>query len=467
MNTYEFVTENGIELQVDVYRGADSHRRADGAEQQASVLYFHGGGLLCGTRDDLPSQYLETFTAQGYNVYCFDYPLAPECAIGQIHEAAVSCLKWYLAQGGGPYYLFGRSAGAYLALYLAHRARLAGLPAPAGILSFYGYPGLLVPEFTKPSAYYKKFLPMDASIVERLTDKSGRPVTYGPLKDRYLLYVYARQTGKWTELLGGNPDQYSLTPEDLSLLPPAFLTASSTDQDVPFGCSKRMARQIPGSLFHPVYNLEHDFDRDTGRPEGREAYALALEWMKGRQEALAGRQEALEQITYAGPADVDSIYKIMTAAKARLENPDWYCIDTPEYIRSYISPGFSSTKNQGFTLKALVNGTIAGFLIVRCPGAEPDNLGSFLDFTPQQLEQTVHMESAAVLPAFRGRSLQKKLLARAEDIVRGSGGRYLMATVHPENRSSLNNFLKLGYETAATLTMYGGLPRHILLKRLR
>ncbi len=459
MNTLEFTSTQGIPLHVDVHRAQESRR------VQAGVLYFHGGGLLCGTRDDLPSQYLEMFTAQGYDVYCFDYPLAPETPIGQIHESALSCLKWYLEQAGGPYFLFGRSAGAYLALYLAHSARLAGLPAPMGILSFYGYPGLLIPEFSKPSAYYNKLLSMDSSIVDRLTDKSGRPVTYGPLKDRYLLYVYARQTGKWQELLSGDaahveaaesPANFSLTPEDLALLPPAFLTASSTDQDVPFGCSKRMARQIPGSLFHPVYNLEHDFDRDTARPEGREAYAKALEWMYAQQ----------ERIVLADYEDVDVIYGIMADAKARLKNPDWYCIDTPEYIREYIAPEFPHTKKQGFTLKALAGNTICAFLIVRYPGMEPDNLGRYLDFTPLQLEQTAHMESAAVLPAFRGRSLQKRLLAQAEAYVRDSGGLYLMATVHPDNRSSLGSFLALGYEVATTQHMYGSLLRHVLLKRI-
>lgn len=475
MNTYEFTTADGIALHVDVHCAAEDGQHASVTRPLASVLYFHGGGLLCGTRDDLPSQYLEMFTAQGYDVYCFDYPLAPESTIGQIHDAAASYLKWFLKQAGGPYFLFGRSAGAYLALYLAHTARLAKLPAPVGILSFYGYPGLQVPEFSRPSPYYNKLLSMNDSIVDRLTDKSGRPVTYGPLKDRYLLYVYARQTGKWLELMMGREQtemvqeslvpagtaqdalsRYSLTPEDLALLPPAFLTASSTDQDVPFGCSKRMARQIPGSSFHPVYNLEHDFDRETSRPEGREAYAQALKWMAGRQ----------EQIVQADYGDVEAIYEIMADAKARLKDPDWYCIDTPEYIRKYIAPEFMRTKNQGFTLKALVNGTIAGFLIVRYPGQEPDNLGCYLDFTPQQLEQTAHMESAAVLPAFRGRRLQKKLLDHAESYVRDSGGMYLMATVHPENRSSLGSFLDLGYEVAASLTMYGSLPRNIMIKRL-
>ena len=39
-----------------------------------------------------------------------------------------------------------------------------------------------------------------------------------------------------------------------------------------------------------------------------------------------------------------------------------------------------------------------------------------------------------------------------------------MATVHPENRFSLENFLLEGYEVKATVRRYGGLLRHVLLK---
>lgn len=52
---------------------------------------------------------------------------------------------------------------------------------------------------------------------------------------RYSIYIYARQTGCWPELLGTPEDiaRYSLSEEDFALLPPGFFTASSGDQDVP------------------------------------------------------------------------------------------------------------------------------------------------------------------------------------------------------------------------------------------
>lgn len=277
MYTDHFTTENGILLNVDCHLTSLQRR-------ETAILYFHGGGLLYGSRNDLPSSYLELFLSQGYDVLCFDYPLAPESSIDQIHIAVLSCLKWFLGNHHQNYYLFGRSAGAYLALYLAHSARITGLPAPLGILSFYGYPGLLIPEFSVPNANYAKLHLIDESAIKQQAAHSDAPVTNGPLNERYFLYVYARQSGKWIEMLCNHTSKesaslYSLTPEDLALLPPTFLTASSSDHDVPFGVSKRMARQIPNSHFHPVYHLEHDFDRNTSRPESQEVYKAALKWM--------------------------------------------------------------------------------------------------------------------------------------------------------------------------------------------
>lgn len=107
-------------------------------------------------------------------------------------------------------------------------------------------------------------------------------MTSGPIENRYSLYVCARQNGDWPLWLVKNEEelyQYSLCEKDLALLPPVFLTASTSDEDVPFRISKKMATVISSSLFCPVYYLEHDFDRDIGRIEGREIYEKCICWM--------------------------------------------------------------------------------------------------------------------------------------------------------------------------------------------
>lgn len=44
---------------------------------KACILYFHGGGLLYGHKDDLPDGHLRLLTQAGYRIISFDYPLAP------------------------------------------------------------------------------------------------------------------------------------------------------------------------------------------------------------------------------------------------------------------------------------------------------------------------------------------------------------------------------------------------------
>lgn len=249
---------------------------------KGNLFYLHGGGLVFGTSGDLPVLYRDMFLSAGYDLYLLDYPLAPESPLTEILDAVHASVRYLLAQAENkPYFLFGRSAGAYLALMEARR--LSGsAQIPAGVLSFYGYRGFLLPEFNRPAPAYTRLPAVDPETVRRLT--GGSWLTEGPMAWRYSIYVYARQTGTWPAFLGAPEilSRCSLTDEDLAQLPPGFFTASTGDQDVPFRESKQLAARVPGSRFLPVYYLEHDFDRDTTKKEGPQAYREAIAWMDSR-----------------------------------------------------------------------------------------------------------------------------------------------------------------------------------------
>lgn len=257
------------------------------------VIYLHGGGLVFGTRKDLPGQYQELFLAAGYDLIALDYPLAPESDLAEIQDAVHTAVLFLLShpqlcgyEDFPPFFLFGRSAGAYLALCEAKRlgrngiSDTAKLPKLMGILSFYGYHRLSLPEFTKPIPYYRQFLEVTRENILPLI--GDRFLTDGPVTERYSIYIYARQSGSWLSFLckGTDPADYELSDEDLALLPPCFFTASTGDQDVPFRESKSMAALVPESAFYPVYFLPHDFDRDISCEESRLVYQAALEWMQ-------------------------------------------------------------------------------------------------------------------------------------------------------------------------------------------
>lgn len=165
-------------------------------------------------------------------------------------------------------------------------------------------------------------------------------------------------------------------------------------------------------------------------------------------------------ISFAKESQIDQIYSIMTAVSAQMEHPEYYVIDDRDYVARHIS-------QEGFTLLWSEDNTVAGFLIIHLPTpSAPSNLGHDLSFSPLQLQGVAHMESAAVLPQFRGHGIQKKLLSAAENSLRAQGFRYSLCTVHPDNLPSLQSLLSLGYQVSATKLKYGGKLRHIMQKEL-
>lgn len=267
--------------------GVTCHRPSPEQNRRSAVLYFHGGGLFYGERDDLPEIYREAFLSAGYTLFCFDYPLAPETPLSGIHRAVLDCAKWFLSEECAQnefssYFLFGRSAGAYLALILSKQLHgFAEFPAPAGILDFYGYYDLHDAFFSMPCRYYEGLPAVSNAVADKLISDS--PITAGPKALRFSLYVYARQTCGWLRLLGAGGqdlDLFSLSPEDIAHLPPLFITASSGDQDIPMRISKTLSRTAPTVRSKWIYYLEHDFDRDVQNPAGMSTYQNCLSWME-------------------------------------------------------------------------------------------------------------------------------------------------------------------------------------------
>lgn len=278
MNTFSFPFD-GTTISVD-FHAAD-------AAAKAVILYYHGGGLFYGRRDDLPDAYIRQFTQAGYHLLCLDYLLGPECPLSQIHRSVCAGFEWFLRSrdtvlgvGTLPFVLFGRSAGAYLALTLAHRLTLRGGAVPRGLLAFYGYYNFGHPFFQNPSPHYAS---LPAIPAHELPDFTSAPrLSSASIDTRFYLYVYARQSGRWAAMLdpdGSSAQAWSIPEDALSQLPPTFLTASTADQDVPFSYSKKMSARIPVNEFLFFHGLEHDYDRDPLRPESQALYRRCLNWL--------------------------------------------------------------------------------------------------------------------------------------------------------------------------------------------
>ena len=160
------------------------------------------------------------------------------------------------------------------------------------------------------------------------------------------------------------------------------------------------------------------------------------------------------KIEYATLEDLPIIMHIMHTALGLVEDKSWYAVDGEEFVAKCI-------EGQGFTLKAIVDEKIAGFLTVRYPWKEDDNLGDYIGLSENEKMYVAHMESAAVLPEYRGLRIQNQLMAKGFELLKETEYKYVMGTAHPDNVFSVNNFLKLGYEIVADVKKYGGLRRYV------
>lgn len=249
-------------------------------ETKATILYFHGGGLLYGNREDLPDLHLQTLTQAGFSIISFDYPLAPAAKLDTILQDVVESVHWYLKKERPvtlPYFLWGRSSGAYLCLLAAANGKLD--PAPSGLLSYYGYGFLCDNWYQEPSSFYKTLPPVYETCL------SGTPKALhcqGDLDTHYSIYVYARQTGKWKDLIYEGREKYFFLNYSLrakeNLPCPLFCAHSTGDPDVPFQeflalCNRYNPKRFIAST------KEHDFDRNTDNPQTKKLLEESIQFL--------------------------------------------------------------------------------------------------------------------------------------------------------------------------------------------
>lgn len=167
------------------------------------------------------------------------------------------------------------------------------------------------------------------------------------------------------------------------------------------------------------------------------------------------------KLRLADSSDVAEIYNMMKTVYDGLENKELFVCDDMEFVKLHI-------QEKGFIVVACEeNGDMAGCFIFRYPGLDEDNLGRDIGLEDSCLTKVVHMESAAVMPKFRGLRLQYKMLKFGEDCIDKEKYRYFLATVSPDNPASAKTLEKAGFENIITKKKYGGLLRMIYCKYLK
>ncbi len=95
-------------------------------DPRATVLFFHGGGMICGTERTGLDALLEWVEQLGIAVVSVGYRLAPEHPYPAAADDGMAALRWLAPRAEGPLVIAGMSAGAGIAAGLALRARDEG-----------------------------------------------------------------------------------------------------------------------------------------------------------------------------------------------------------------------------------------------------------------------------------------------------------------------------------------------------
>lgn len=247
-------------------------------ENAPLLVYIHGGGLLWGSRDELSSEMIQLYTSNGYALFSIDYRLAPETKLAEILEDIHDALLWIQTEGPRMFSIdperigvIGSSAGGFLALCTGVFKN-----KPRAIVSFYGYGDITASWAAKPSQFYRQKDLVTKQIAENLI--SDQIITEGTVEDRFLLYLYARQSGEWIqEITGLNPLhqkeqllQFSPVHNITKDYPPVLLLHGTQDMDVPYEQSVFMRaaliKQKVKTKLITIPNGEHVFDKDFHNP---------------------------------------------------------------------------------------------------------------------------------------------------------------------------------------------------------
>lgn len=159
--------------------------------------------------------------------------------------------------------------------------------------------------------------------------------------------------------------------------------------------------------------------------------------------------------------DFDKISKLQDISLKNLERQD-FCIElTKDELKALLTEG------RGFSYGIFVNQTLISFYSILFPNKD-EYLGKDVGLTTQDMGICANLEITHTLNNYQGNKLQKLLCELCLEEIKKNHPhiKYIMATIAPENYSSMASTLCFNVYAFILKNKYDNLKRYILLKDL-
>ncbi|HZY20487.1 MAG TPA: GNAT family N-acetyltransferase [Ramlibacter sp.] len=163
------------------------------------------------------------------------------------------------------------------------------------------------------------------------------------------------------------------------------------------------------------------------------------------------------QLRLLAPQDVPLVLALREEVLAGLADPDLYVREDDEeaFVRAHIGADPTSS---GETIGVFDGSRLAAYAMLGLPSPDhPDNLGRVL----ARGRDAANIASCMVRPGYRGRGLQRTLLAARFSLAQAHGKVVCVAMVSLHNHASRHNLLREGMRIA-WVGQLGGLRRQLL-----
>lgn len=189
---------------------------------------------------------------------------------------------------------------------------------------------------------------------------------------------------------------------------------------------------------------------DTGMVKRHEASSCRM-----AEEAKYSRFD----MKFLQAGSLPDLLSLQNVIAANLPCPEIFMLHDEKYIQEifrYERSVIGVTNEEG----------LIAYSIIRIPGLADDNLGNDLFLPEGELMKVVHLQAAAVHPAYRGNGLQRKLAAAHLHVIEELGYEHVCCTVSPKNPISLANILSCGLVIEGLRPKLHGWWRYILHKNI-